>query len=98
MSNLDKEFNNYFLVPQRFENAVRSLLKKPSLTYMRELRENLDRDPSYLENHKSEVVPQLDHWLSNAGIFWDGKILEGNWQKLVRDVVTRLRSIEKSKR
>jgi len=64
MGDMGKELRNYSLGPQAFENAVMSLMQKPALSYMRELRKNLDSDPDYLEKHKSEVMPQLDHWLS----------------------------------
>lgn len=91
-----KELSSHFLGPQAFENAVMSLVKKPGLSYMRDLRKNLDDHPDYLEKHKADVMPQIDHWLSKAGIYWDAKVLETNWEKVVRDVVVRLRSIEKS--
>lgn len=77
------------------ENAVLILLKRPALGFVRETRQKLDSDPSYLEEHRGELLPTVQDFLLKGGVFWDPEILEREAMKILEAAIARLRQIEK---
>ena len=71
------------------------MLKQPALEFSRKLRRWLDKDPEYLKHHEEELFLQVQRFLIDAGIYWDGRILRERLPSLVREIVFCLRSIEK---
>lgn len=77
------------------EKAVMALLKPPALSYIRELRKTIDRDPNFLTFHDRSVSLKVQNFLSRQGIYWDEEIFERQFLKVVMEAVTRLKSFEK---
>ena len=77
------------------EKAVIALLKPPALSYMRELRQTIDKDPNFLMFHNQSVGLKVQNLLSKQGIFWDQGVFEKQFTKVVMEAVIRLRSFEK---
>jgi hypothetical protein len=79
------------------EKAMGVLFRRPALEFSRKLRANLDKDPEYLTSHKTDVFPVIQHILSEAGAPLDEKTLDEQMSYVIREVVVRLRTIEKGK-
>ena len=77
------------------EKAVVALLSQPGLSYTRELRQAIDRDPNFLAFHDQSVGLKVQNLLSQQGIFWDEEIFEKQYMGVVTEAVSRLRGIEK---
>lgn len=77
------------------EKAVIALLKPPALSYTRELRHAIDKDPNYLVFHEQSVGLKVHNLLSKQGIFWDQDLFERQFPKVVMEAVIKLRGIEK---
>jgi hypothetical protein len=82
---------------EKFEKALMAFFKQPALGFSRKLRSSLDKDPDYLKHHAAEVFPQIQRYLTEAGIPLDGKNPEEQMRNVVREVVVRLRSFEKGR-
>lgn len=77
------------------EKTVMVLLKMPALTYLRDLRKTLDTDPQYLTTNADRVRTKVTGFLSGGGVFWDDDIFDREWERVVKEAVIRLRSIER---
>ena len=77
------------------ENAVKALLKQPALSYIRELRTTIERDPNFLTFHDRSVGLEVQNLLSKEGIYWDDDVFEKEFLKVVMEAITRLSSSEK---
>jgi len=82
---------------EKFEKALMSLFKQPALGFSRKLRSSLDEDPDYLKHHEAEVFPQIQRYMTEAGMPLDGKNPDEQMRDVVREVVIRLRSFEKGR-
>ena len=89
-SNSDSDVNH--IAPD--EKAVTALLRQPALSYTRELRQEIDRDPNFLTFHDQSVGLKVQTLLSQQGIFWDEEIFEKQYMRVVIEAVHRLRGIE----
>ncbi len=77
------------------EKAVLSLLRLPALSYLREIRKEIDADPRFLAFHSQSVGLRIQYLLSKDGIFWDQDVFEKRFTKVVMEAVARLRDAEK---
>ena len=77
------------------EKALTVFFRRPALEFSRTLRTGLDKDPEYLRHHASDVYPQLQHFLNDAGAPLNDAMLEEQLNYVAREVVVRLRTIEK---
>ena len=77
------------------EKTVMTLLKMPALSYIRDLRRTLDADPRYLSNNSEGVRTKVTEFLSSGGVYWDKEIFDREWERIVREAVIRLRSVER---
>jgi len=82
---------------ESFGKALNALLKQPALEFSRKLRSSLDENPEYLKRHEAEIFLQVQRLLSDAGIYWDEKVLRERLPSLVREIVSSLRAIEKKR-
>jgi hypothetical protein len=89
--------NNDKASSEKFEKALMALFKQPALGFSRKLRSSLDEDPDYLKHHEAEVFPQIQRYLTEAGMPLDGKNPDEQMRDVVREVVIRLRSFEKGR-
>jgi hypothetical protein len=78
-----------------FDWALMAFFKPPALSFSRKLRTGLDEDPNYLERHESDVLPQLQKILRDAGVPVDEKTSVEQMRHVVREVVVRLRTYER---
>ncbi|MBI4427802.1 MAG: hypothetical protein HY562_01655 [Ignavibacteriales bacterium] len=77
------------------EKTVMILLKMPALSYLRDLRKTLDANPQYLSVNADGVRTKVTELLLRGGVFWDEDIFDREWERVVREAVIRLRSIER---
>ena len=77
------------------QKIVIQFLKQPALAYIRELRQMLDKDLLYLQSHTDEIRPRVRQLLWASGIYWDNEIFDREWQGVVKEAITQLRSVEK---
>ncbi len=77
------------------QKAVAVLLKEPAVTYLRELRRTIDRDPHYLAYFKQSVGIRIQTLLAHEGIYWDDEVFDKVFLKLVTEAIERLREREK---
>jgi len=77
------------------QKAVITLLKPPALDYIRKLRRELDHDPDHLNSHRHTIGPKVQEFLASAGIYWDQKVLEGEFLQIVSQAIIQLKSVEK---
>ena len=96
MTKFDSTTDSVFgISTQRDEKAVLALLKSPALSYTRELRQAIDKDPNFLAFHNSTISLKIQELLSKQGIYWDQEVCEKQFTRVVIEAVTRLRGIEK---
>ena len=97
MKNFDAPAENNFdksrVAPD--EKAVMALLKPPALSYTRELRRSLDKDPNFLAFHDQSIGLKVQNLLTQQGIFWDQEVFEKEFMRVVMEAVVRLKGIEK---
>jgi len=86
---------NQQISSEGLERAMGVLFRRPALEFSRKLRASLDKDPEYLTSHKSDIYPEIQHILSDAGAPLDERVLDEQVKYVVREVVVRLRAIEK---
>ena len=77
------------------EKTVMILLQMPALSYLRDLRKTLDADPRYLDTNAEGVRMKVTEFLSGGGVYWDKEIFDREWERIVREAVIRLRSVER---
>ncbi len=77
------------------EVAVSALLKPAAVSYLRELRENIFKDPNYLAFHDQSVSLQIQHHLTKQGIHINQEVLELHLSKVVIEAISRLKGLEK---
>ncbi len=75
---------------ESYEKAVSALLKPPAISYIRDLRDSIEQDPSYLTFHDRSVSVKVQNLLSRQGIFWDSDVFETQFPKVVIEAVARL--------
>jgi hypothetical protein len=80
------------------ERALLVFFRGPGLEFSRRLRASLDRDPCYVEMHRTEVYHELERYLGDAGIAVDEQRHDSQLQHVIREVVVRLRSYERGGR
>lgn len=73
-----------------YEKAVSALLKPPAVSYIRDLRDSIQQDPSFLTFHDRSVSVKVQNLLSRQGIFWDSDVFEMQFPKVVIEAVARL--------
>ena len=81
-------------VPRR-EKAVATLLTSPAVSYMRELRDYVDKDPNFLAFHSPSVGVRVRHLLSRQGVFLDENDYERQFVEILSEALDRLRKLEK---
>ena len=72
------------------QEAVLSLLKPPAVAYLRTLKVDVDRDPSYLEMHKKDVGNIIIGFLAGSGFQWHSEIFERDWPGILSDALAHL--------
>jgi hypothetical protein len=72
------------------QEAVLSLLKPPAAAYLHKLKQNLDRDPGYLEAHKQDVGNIIIGFLAGSGFQWHREIFEREWHGILSDALAQL--------
>ncbi len=77
------------------ERAVAALLKPQAISYIRDLSETINKDPSFLTFHDRSVSLKIQSLLSRQGIFWDEEVFERRFLRVVMGAVTQLRYLEK---
>ncbi len=73
-----------------YERAVSALLKPPAISYIRDLRDSIQQDPSYLSFYDRSVSVKVQNLLSRQGIFWDSDVFEMQFPRVVIEAVARL--------
>lgn len=81
--------------PTPSERAVSALLKPPAISYIRDLRTNVEHDPSFLTFYDRSVSIKIQSFLSKQGIFWEPDIFEKRFMKLVCEAIDRVKKEEK---
>ena len=76
------------------EKAVIALLKAPALSYTRELRQAIDKDPNFLAFHDQSIGLIVQNLLSKQGIFWDQEVFEKEYMTVVNEAVIRVRCLD----
>jgi hypothetical protein len=76
------------------ERALSALLKQPALSYIRDLRQSIEKDPNFLAFHDRSVSLHLQNLLSRQGIFWETDVFEDQFPKLVSEACARLNRTE----
>ncbi|GJQ20402.1 MAG: hypothetical protein HBSIN02_07570 [Bacteroidia bacterium] len=78
--------------PADFEAAVESLLRPPSIDYLRTLKDELLLDPQYLFFHEQSVGLKIQSILALSGIRWDDQTMQFYWPRVLRVAFERLES------
>ncbi len=73
-----------------YEKAVTALLNPPAISYIRDLRDSIERDPGYLSFYDRSVSVKVQSLLSRQGIFWDSDVFETQCPRVVIEAVARL--------
>ena len=88
------KFNEQFSSEQ-LETALTVFFRRPALDFSRNLRSSLDKDPEYLTDHASDIFPRVRQLLNEAGAPLNDSKYEDQMKYVVREIVIRLRTIEK---
>jgi hypothetical protein len=73
-----------------YERALRVLLRRPGVDFIRGLSSSLKRDPGYLTVHQEAITIGVRDLLDSGGIFLDTETGRQVAMRLVRDAAEKM--------